>query len=162
MHPRVGSDCIAADYVSSHYDVHICTRTGGHAITTPRAADVCGKIPLTILRKGCCQQHPDEASKSLHSGPKFPSSSVSHHVLRSCIVIPSFSNVNVELPLRVGPCRMVCCGQGVRLRHARLLKCYFRALPSGEVLHLPQKFTVSPSLSVCRRVKKKGWKILAS
>ena len=65
LHPTVGSDCLETNYVSSHYDVHICM---SHVITTPHVADVCKnarhlfavKFELTILREGCCPQHPDE------------------------------------------------------------------------------------------------------
>ena len=52
VHPTDSSDCLAANYVSSHYDVHICMRTGGHVITTPHAGAVCGKIRVDHLDRG--------------------------------------------------------------------------------------------------------------
>ncbi len=96
VYPTVGSDCLVANYVSSHYDVHICMRTGGHVITT-RAAVVCGKIRVDHRERGLLPAAPPRNPQKCVQWTKFPSSSVSHHVIHTCLVIPSFSNVTVEL-----------------------------------------------------------------
>ena len=56
VHPRAGSGCLAADYVSLHYDLHICMRTGGRVITTPREAD--GEIRFHLLERGLLPAEP--------------------------------------------------------------------------------------------------------
>jgi thioredoxin reductase len=44
----------AADCVSVYYDVHICIRTRGHAMTTSCAEAIAYTFALTLLRDGCC------------------------------------------------------------------------------------------------------------
>ena len=142
---RFRSGCLTADCVSSHHhDVHICMRTDGHSITTPSTGSVMVKFELNFLRE---EVVPGRTVTKPRSGPKFqkfPSSCVS-----SCAALFQCDSRIFDREYRA----LLTFGGGCLRLWDHPVKALFRGSSFSEVLHLPQKFAVSPSmsLSICVR-----------
>ncbi len=131
--------------ITPYHDVHICMRTDGHSITTPSTGSVMVKFELNFLRE---EVVPGRTVTKPRSGPKFPKISVLFCV-SSCAALFQCDSRIFDREYRA----LLTFGGGCLRLWDHPVKSLFRGSSFSEVLHLPQKFAVSPSmsLSICVR-----------